>query len=148
MNAAIDVTDAASRLAEFADEAIHFFQKLFSHEASALRRVEELESLSKLAKEIHLKPSTNDDDSPEELEFMKQVLLHCSEIIRDILTEFDWTNIDRLNESRLLSLYDDLNGNRASGLFEDLEREQMCLTVFRESEWVIKSICYLNELTI
>ena len=137
MNAAADVTDAASRLAEFADEAIHFFQKLFSHEESALRRVKELEALSKLAKEVHLKSSTNDDDSPEELEFMRQMLLHCSEILRDILAESNWNNNDRgvvLNETGRLSLYDDLNGNRASGLFEDLEREQMCLAAFRESE--------------
>ena len=73
MNAAADVTDAASRLAEFADEAIHCFQKLVSHDQSALGRVKQLEVLSKLAKEVHLKPLTNDDDSPEELEFMKQM---------------------------------------------------------------------------
>ncbi|RFN49962.1 hypothetical protein FIE12Z_5760 [Fusarium flagelliforme] len=138
MDAATDVTDAASRLAEFTDEAIHFFQKLFSHEESALKRVKQLEALSKLAKEVHLKPSTNDNDSQEELEFTKQMLLCCAEIIRDILTEFNYNSNDcdiALNESGPLRLYDDLNGNRVNGLFDDLEREQMCLAAFRESEF-------------
>lgn len=137
MNAATDVTDAASRLAEFTDEAIYFFQNLISHEESAVKRVKQLEALSKLAKEVHLKPSTNDNDSQEELEFTKRMLLYCSEIIRDILTEFHWNNNDcgiALNESGPLSLYDDLNGNRVNGLFENLEREQTCLAAFRESE--------------
>ena len=137
MDAATDVTDAASRLAEFTDEAIHFFQKLFSHEESALKRIKQLEALSKLAKEVHLKPSTNDNDSQEVLEFTKQMLLCCAEIIRDILTEFNYNSNDcdiALNESGPLRLYDDLNGNRVNGLFDDLEREQMCLAAFRESE--------------
>jgi len=137
MNAATDVTDAASRLAEFTDEAVYFFQKLISHEESALKRVKQLEALSKLAKEVHLKPLTNDNDSQEELEFTKRMLLYCSEIIRDILTEFHWNNNDcgiALNGPGPLSLYDDLNGNRVNSLFESLEREQTCLAAFRESE--------------
>ncbi|KAJ4130117.1 hypothetical protein NW768_007098 [Fusarium equiseti] len=141
MDSATDVTDAASRLAEFADEAIHFFQKLFSHEESAMKRVRQLDTLSKLAKEVHLRPSTNDHESQEEFEFSKQMLLHCSEIVRGILTEFHW-NSDRgglealdMNGHGLLRLHDDLNGSRVNSLFEDLEREKMCLAAFRESEF-------------
>jgi hypothetical protein len=137
MDAAMAVKDAASRLAEFADEAVGFFQQLDPHKKHVITRLKQLESLSKLAKEVSLEPFTDRNDTQVQLEFTKQILLRCSEIIRDILTELDWVNNGReltLAEPKLLAVYDDLNRQRVKGLFEDLNREQLCLIAFRKSE--------------
>lgn len=136
----VNVKDAASRLAQFADEAVSFFQQLNSSNKDIIKRLEQWESLSRLANEVESVPSTDSNDTEKQLEFTTQILLHCSEITKDILTGFDWREFT-LDDPGLVTVYDRLNGKRVKTLFEDLEREQLCLVAFRESECVInKSI--------
>ncbi|WXC56405.1 hypothetical protein SNK03_002341 [Fusarium graminearum] len=134
MAAIVNVKDAASRLAQFADEAVSFFQQLNSSNKDIIKRLEQWESLSRLANEVESVPSTDSNDTEKQLEFTTQILLHCSEITKDILTGFDWREFT-LDDPGLVTVYDRLNGKRVKTLFEDLEREQLCLVAFRESEF-------------
>lgn len=136
----VNVKDAASRLAQFADEAVSFFQQLNSSNKDIIKRLEQWERLSRLASEVESVPSTDSNDTEKQLEFTTQILLHCSAITKDILTGFNWREFT-LDDPGLVTVYDRLNGKRVKTLFEDLEREQLCLVAFRESEYVInKSI--------
>ncbi|RGP63411.1 hypothetical protein FLONG3_9900, partial [Fusarium longipes] len=146
MNAALDVKDAAYRLAQFADEAVGFFQQLSPNERHVTKQLKQLERLSRLAKETEMRPSTNSSDTEEQLEFSTQILLRCSELVSDILMELDWVNNGReltLGKSELLTVYDGLDSSMVKGLFENLEREQLCLVTFRKSEF--KSLSSIPE---
>ncbi|GKU09832.1 unnamed protein product [Fusarium langsethiae] len=134
MDASVDVKDAASRLAEFADEAVGFFHQLDPCKKNVTNRLEQLESLSRLANEVELVPSTDSNDTEKQLEFTTHILLHCSEIIKDILTELDWRALT-LSRPESSAVYRDLNEKRVKDLFEDLKREQLCLVAFRKSEF-------------
>ncbi|KAG8676176.1 hypothetical protein FPOAC2_02265 [Fusarium poae] len=134
MHTSADVKDAASRLAEFADEAARFFHQLDPSKKDVTKRPEQLESLSRLANEFKLAPSTDRSDTEKELEFTTQILLHCSEIIRDILSELNWRE-PTLTRPESLTVYEIINRKRARDLFDDLKQEQLCLVAFRNSEF-------------
>ncbi|KAL6920887.1 hypothetical protein FSST1_004913 [Fusarium sambucinum] len=144
MYTSADVKDAASRLAEFADEAARFFHQLDPSKKDITQRPEQLESLSRLANDFKLAPSTETSDTEKQLEFMTQILLHCSEIIRDILTELNWRE-PALVKPESLTVYEIINRKRGKDLFEELKREQLCLAVFRNAEFKSLS-CVPNYL--
>ncbi|RGP65809.1 hypothetical protein FSPOR_7070 [Fusarium sporotrichioides] len=144
MDASVDVKDAASRLAEFADEAVGFFHQLDPCKKNVTNRLEQLESLSRLANEVELIPSTDSNNTEKQLEFTTHILLHCSEIIKDILTELDWRALT-LSRPESSAVYRDLNEKRVNDLFEDLKREQLCLVAFRKSKF--KSLCCVPDST-
>ncbi|KAF4451153.1 hypothetical protein F53441_5852 [Fusarium austroafricanum] len=144
MSDAAGLTSAASRLVGIADEAIRFFQQLDLNTKSVTERVNQLESLSKLAKKIELE---TDNEDQEQLNLVKQILLYCYKVINRILSQLEWVDNGgkhTLTQQGLLGVYTELNKQEVKDLFDELQREQLCLVAFRDSKfkplsWVLET---------
>ncbi|KAF5631812.1 vegetatible incompatibility het-E-1 [Fusarium sp. NRRL 52700] len=136
MNGTTSITTAAARLIGISDEAIRFFQQLDRNTNSVSRRVQQLESFSRLAREVELKPSADDRNNEEQLGLTRQILVHCYKLISRILSQLEWVDNGGRHTSTqqgLLGVYAELNDREVKNLFDDLHREQLCLADFRYS---------------
>ncbi|KAF5652300.1 het-E-1 heterokaryon incompatibility protein [Fusarium sp. NRRL 25303] len=139
MNDTTSITIAAARLVGITDEAIRFFQQLDRNTNSVSKRVQQLESFSRLAKEVELKPSADDHNNEEQLGLTKPILVYCYKLISIILSRLEWVDNGGRHTSTqqgLLGVYAELNNREVKALFEDLHREQLCLVAFRNSKYV------------
>lgn len=139
MNGTTSITIAAARLVGIADEAIRFFQQLDRSTNSVSKRVQQLESFSRLAREVELKPSADDHNDEEQLGLTKQILVYCYKLISRILSQLEWVDNGGRHTSTqqgLLGVYAELNNREVKALFGDLHREQLCLVAFRNSRYV------------
>ncbi|KAF4960921.1 hypothetical protein FGADI_571 [Fusarium gaditjirri] len=146
MNDTTSITTAAARLVGIADEAIRFFQQLDSNTNSVSKRVHQLESLSRLAREVELKPSVDDHNDDEQLSLTRQILVYCHKLLGRILSQLEWVDNGGRHTSTqqgLLGVYAELNHWKVKGLFEELHREQLCLVGFRNSRF--KPLCWTSE---
>ncbi|KAF5679463.1 vegetatible incompatibility het-E-1 [Fusarium circinatum] len=146
MNDTTGITTAAARLVGITDEAIRFFQQLDRNTKSVSKRVQQLESFSKLVREIELKPAANDHDDEDQLDLTKQILLYCYKLISRILSQLEWVDNGGRHTSTqqgLLGVYAELNNREVKDLFEDLHREQLCLVAFRNSRF--KPLSWASE---
>ncbi|KAG4253374.1 hypothetical protein FPRO03_07334 [Fusarium proliferatum] len=138
MNDTTSITIAAARLVGITDEAIRFFQQLDRNTNSVSKRVQQLESFSRLAKEVELKPSADDHNDQGQLGLTKQILIYCYKLISRILSRLEWVDNGGRHTSTqqgLLGVYAELNNREVKALFEDLHREQLCLVAFRTSRF-------------
>ncbi|KAF5721807.1 het-E-1 heterokaryon incompatibility protein [Fusarium globosum] len=136
MNDTTSITTAAARLVGITDEAIRFFQQLDINTNSVSKRVQQLESFSRLAKEVELKPSADDHNDEEQLGLTKQILIYCHKLISRILSRLEWVDNGGRHTSTqqgLLGVYAELNNREVKALFGDLHREQLCLVAVRKS---------------
>ncbi|KAF5237665.1 hypothetical protein FANTH_10692 [Fusarium anthophilum] len=146
MNDTTGITTAAARLVGITDEAIRFFQQLDRNTKSVSKRVQQLESFSKLVREIELKPAANDHDDEDQLDLTKQILLYCYKLISRILSQLEWVDNGGRHTSTqqgLLGVYAELNNREVKDIFEDLHREQLCLVAFRNSRF--KPLSWASE---
>ncbi|KAH7178644.1 hypothetical protein DER46DRAFT_676598 [Fusarium sp. MPI-SDFR-AT-0072] len=147
MNDTTGITTAAARLVGIADEAIRFFQQLDRNTNSVSKRVQQLESFSRLARDVELKPSADDHNDEEQLGLTRQILIYCYKLISRILSQLEWVDNGGRHTSTqqgLLGVYAELNHWEVKGLFEELHREQLCLIAFRKSRfkplsWALES---------
>ncbi|KAF5025126.1 hypothetical protein F66182_2827 [Fusarium sp. NRRL 66182] len=143
MGEEFDLSTAASRLAGTTDEAIRFFRRLDLDLNSVANRVEQLKSLSALAREIELNHSISDNHGQQ------QILLHCHIIIDRILTQLEWVDNGgkhTVTQHGLLGVYEELNRQEIKDDFEALHREQLCLVAFRDSKrvfYLLAAGCWL-----
>ncbi|RBA13740.1 hypothetical protein FPRO05_02533 [Fusarium proliferatum] len=138
MNDTTGITIAAARLVGITDEAIRFFQQLDRNTNSVSKRVQQLESFSRLAKEVELKPSADDHNDQGQLGLTKKILIYCYKLISRILSRLEWVDNGGRHTSTqqgLLGVYAELNNREVKALFEDLHREQLCLVAFRTSRF-------------
>ncbi|KAF5608068.1 vegetatible incompatibility het-E-1 [Fusarium subglutinans] len=146
MNDTTGITTAAARLVGITDEAIRFFQQLDRNTNSVSKRVQQLESFSKLARDVELKPVANDHDDEDQLSLTKQILIYCYKLISRILSQLEWVDNGGKHTSTqqgLLGVYAELNNREVKDLFEDLHREQLCLVAFRNSRF--KPLSWASE---
>ncbi|KAI7769427.1 hypothetical protein LZL87_014340 [Fusarium oxysporum] len=147
MNDTTGITTAAARLVGIADEAIRFFQQLDRNTNSVSKRVQQLESFSRLARDVELKPSADDHNDEEQLGLTRQILIYCYKLISRILSQLEWVDNGGRHTSTqqgLLGVYAELNHWEVKGLFEELHGEQLCLIAFRKSRfkplsWALES---------
>ncbi|KAG4267106.1 hypothetical protein FPRO04_04718 [Fusarium proliferatum] len=138
MNDTTGITIAAARLVGITDEAIRFFQQLDRNTNSVSKRVQQLESFSRLAKEVELKPSADDHNDQGQLGLTKKILIYCYKLISRILSRLEWVDNGGRHTSTqqgLLGVYAELNNREVKALFQDLHREQLCLVAFRTSRF-------------
>nr|RBR00675.1 hypothetical protein FVER53263_21080 [Fusarium verticillioides] len=147
MNNTTGITTAAARLVGIADEAIRFFQQIDRNTNSVSKRVQQLESFSRLAREVELKPSAEDHNDEEHLGLTRKILVYCYKLISRILSQLEWVDNGGRHTSTqqgLLGVYAELNDREVKDLFEELHREQLCLVAFRNSRlrplsWALES---------
>ncbi|SCO13928.1 unnamed protein product [Fusarium fujikuroi] len=138
MSDTTSITIAAARLVGITDEAIRFFQQLDINTNFVSKWVQQLESFSRLAKDIELKPSADDHNDEEQFGLTKQILVYCYKLISRILSRLEWVDNGGRHTSTqqgLLGVYAELNNREVKALFGDLHREQLCLVAFRESSF-------------
>ncbi|KAF5645279.1 vegetatible incompatibility het-E-1 [Fusarium tjaetaba] len=136
MNDTTGITTAAARLVGIVDEAIRFFQQLDRNTNSVSKRVQQLESFSRLAREVELRPSAEDHNDEEHLGLTRQILVYCYKLISRILSRLEWVDNGGRHTSTqqgLLGVYAELNDREVKDLFEELHREQLCVVAFRNS---------------
>ncbi|PNP85278.1 hypothetical protein FNYG_01507 [Fusarium nygamai] len=136
MNDTTGITTAAARFVGITDEAIRFFQQLDRNTNSVSKRVQQLESFSRLAREVELKPSAEDHNDEEHLGLTRQILVYCYKLTSRILSRLEWVDNGGRHTSTqqgLLGVYAELNDREVKDLFEELHREQLCLVAFRNS---------------
>ena len=92
MNDTTSITIAAARLVGITDEAIRFFQQLDRNTNSVSKRVQQLESFSRLAKEVELKPSADDHNDQGQLGLTKKILIYCYKLTSRILSRLEWVD--------------------------------------------------------
>ncbi|KAF4501044.1 Vegetative incompatibility HET-E-1 [Fusarium agapanthi] len=146
MNDTTGITTAAAGLVGITDEAIRFFQKLDRNTNSVSKRAQQLESFSTLARDVELKPATNDHDDEDQLGLTKHILVYCYKLIGRILSQLEWVDNGGRHTSTqqgLFGVYAELNNREAKNLFEDLHREQLCLAAFRNSRF--KPLSWASE---
>jgi hypothetical protein len=139
MNNTTGITTAAARLVGIADEAIRFFQQLDRNTNSVSKRVQQLESFSRLTREVELKPSVENHNDEERLGLTRQILVYCYKPINRILSRLEWVDNGGRHTSTqqgILGVYAELNDREIKDLFEELHREQLCLVAFRNSRYV------------
>ncbi|KAF4344339.1 vegetatible incompatibility het-E-1 [Fusarium beomiforme] len=130
------LTTAAARLVGIADEAIRFFQQLNLSTYSVTKRVQHLESFSELVRKIELEPSVDNEDGQEQINLIKQILVHCYKLISRILSQLEWVDNGGRHTSTqqgLLAVYAELNNREVKGLFQELHREQLLIIAFRKA---------------
>ncbi|KAF5580006.1 vegetatible incompatibility het-E-1 [Fusarium pseudocircinatum] len=138
MNDTTGITTAAARLVGIADEAIRFFQQLDRNNNSVSKRVQQLESFSRLAREVERKPSAEDHNDEGHLGLTRQILVYCYKLISRILSRLEWVDNGGRHTSTqqgLLGVYAELNDRQVKDLFEGLHREQLCIIAFRNSRF-------------
>ncbi|KAF5563094.1 vegetatible incompatibility het-E-1 [Fusarium napiforme] len=136
MNDTTGITTAAARLVGIADEAIRLFQQVDRNTNSVSKRVQQLESFSRLAREVELRPSAEDHNVEEHLGLTRQILVYCYKLISRILSRLEWVDNGGRHTSTqqgLLGVYAELNDREVKDLFEELHREQLCVVAFRNS---------------
>ncbi|KAF5572886.1 vegetatible incompatibility het-E-1 [Fusarium pseudoanthophilum] len=152
MNDTTGITTAAARLVGITDEAIRFFQQLDRNTNSVSKRVQQLESFSRLAREVELRPSAEDHNVEEHLGLTTQILVYCYKLISRILSRLEWVDNGGRHTSTqqgLLGVHAELNDREVKDLFEDLHREQLCLVAFRNSRYVpFRNILLRLDLTL
>ncbi|KAF5663762.1 het-E-1 heterokaryon incompatibility protein [Fusarium denticulatum] len=143
MNDTTGITTAAARFVGIVDEAIRFFQQLDRNTNSVSKRVQQLESFSRLAREVELKPAAEDHNNEEHLGLIRQILVYCYKLISRILSRLEWVDNGGRHTSTqqgLLGVYAELNDRQVKDLFGELHREQLCIiALFRPLSWVSES---------